>query len=81
MCTFHLLLHLWCHLGFLCSSLCWLEEVSVETLPRVGGIVKATAELSFSFKPSLLAQLPSVASQPLARSARLRSLPCLPSLG
>lgn len=53
----------------------------METLPRVGGIVKATAELSFSFKPSLLAQLPSVASQPLARSARLGSLPCLPSLG
>uniref|UniRef100_A0A8C9G7N4 Myotubularin related protein 14 n=1 Tax=Pavo cristatus TaxID=9049 RepID=A0A8C9G7N4_PAVCR len=39
-----------------------LEEMSLETLLRVGGIVKATAELSFSLKPSLLARLCSFAS-------------------
>jgi len=40
--------------GFLLPfSLCRLEELSPETLQAVGGIVKATADLSFSFRPSL----------------------------
>lgn len=49
--------------GFaLLLSVCRLEEISLETLQGVGGIVKASAEMSFSFNPSLLAHSCSFAS-------------------
>lgn len=53
--------HLGGHPCLPCSSMCRLEEISPETLKGVGGIVKATAELSFCFKSCLLAHLSSFA--------------------
>lgn len=60
--------HLGGHPRLPCSSMCVLEEISPETLNGVGGIIKATAELSFSFKSRFLARLSSFASSSIARS-------------
>lgn len=56
---------------------CRLEEMSLETLQGVGGIVKAMSELSFSFKPSLLAHSCSFSPSPLPDQPD-RALPAFP---